>query len=63
MTSNQSEPVRTNTLPVCPACQSPAVTTAAKHPDANSYWRCETCGEMWNIGRRGDELNRGRRRW
>ena len=36
----------------CPACQSSSVTTTAKKPDANSYWRCETCGEVWNVARR-----------
>jgi ribosomal protein L37AE/L43A len=37
----------------CPFCQSPNVKTktAAGKVDANSYWRCEACGEMWNAGR------------
>jgi predicted Zn finger-like uncharacterized protein len=36
----------------CPACQSSAVTTTAKVPDVNSYWRCTRCGEVWNVARR-----------
>ena len=36
----------------CPACASASVTTTAKHPDVDSYWRCEGCGEVWNVGRR-----------
>jgi transposase-like protein len=37
----------------CPFCQSPNVKTktAAGKVDADSYWRCEACGEMWNAGR------------
>lgn len=38
--------------PACPECASSSVTTTDKHPDVNSYWRCEQCGEIWNIGRR-----------
>jgi transposase-like protein len=36
----------------CPSCGSAEVTTAGKHTDASSYWRCEKCGEVWNVGRR-----------
>ena len=43
--------------PACPACTSASVTTTAKHPDVDSYWRCERCGEVWNIGRRHDGPN------
>lgn len=42
----------------CPACRSALVTTKAKHPDAESYWRCEQCGEIWNSGRRQDRPRR-----
>ena len=48
--------------PVCPACQSAAVTTTAKRPDVDSYWRCQRCGEVWNIGRRREQQN-FRRPW
>lgn len=36
----------------CPACGSGAIATAAKSADVNAYWRCETCGEVWNVARR-----------
>jgi predicted Zn finger-like uncharacterized protein len=36
----------------CPACTSSAITTTAKSPDVNAYWRCEKCGEVWNVSRR-----------
>ena len=35
----------------CPFCQSFKVKTATEKVDASTYWRCETCGEMWNVGR------------
>ena len=34
------------------ACQSSLVTTTAKSPDVNTYWRCGKCGEVWNVSRR-----------
>src|SRR5438552_14897515 len=36
----------------CPACRSSSIVTTAKSPDADSYWRCTTCGEVWNDSRR-----------
>ena len=35
----------------CPAFQSSAIVTTEKNPDASSYWRCESCGEVWNDSR------------
>lgn len=35
----------------CPACRSPEVKTASKVVTAASYWRCEACGEVWNVAR------------
>ena len=35
----------------CPFCQSKAVGTLAKEITASTYWRCQSCGEMWNPGR------------
>jgi transposase-like protein len=37
---------------VCPACQSRSIRTTARHPDESAYWRCDTCGEVWNASRR-----------
>ena len=54
-TSNDASPS------TCPACQSLSIVTTAKKPGADSYWRCERCGEIWNAsrrqGRRGDALS------
>jgi formate dehydrogenase maturation protein FdhE len=36
----------------CPACGSGKISTAAKNADVNAYWRCDTCGEVWNVARR-----------
>jgi predicted Zn finger-like uncharacterized protein len=36
----------------CPTCRSSAIVTTAKIPDADSYWRCTSCGEVWNDSRR-----------
>ena len=38
----------------CPACRSVTITTTAKSPNVNTYWRCENCGEIWNASRRED---------
>ena len=35
----------------CPECRSPDVKTTSKMVTANSYWRCEACGEVWNVER------------
>jgi predicted Zn finger-like uncharacterized protein len=35
----------------CPICQSTAIVTSAKSPDADAYWRCTKCGEVWNAAR------------
>jgi transposase-like protein len=53
---SDSEPL-TISPQACPACGSTAVKTTAKHPDIDSYWRCEGCGEIWNIGRRHAKRN------
>ena len=36
----------------CPACRSTSIGTSAKNPDVSSYWRCGSCGEIWNASRR-----------
>ena len=62
-TANSPDSVAPPTPPaVCPACQSSAIVTAAKIPDAESYWRCTACGEMWNVSRSQTDRY-GRPRW
>ena len=44
---------------------SSAITTTVRNPDENTYWRCHTCGEIWNVSRRRPgrvEPRRSRRR-
>jgi predicted Zn finger-like uncharacterized protein len=40
----------------CPTCRSSSIVTTAKSPDADSYWRCMSCGEVWNDSRRQTPL-------
>jgi transposase-like protein len=35
----------------CPYCRSKELTTASKTVTSASYWRCLTCGEIWNVER------------
>lgn len=35
----------------CPACRSQDVTTTSKVVNADAYWRCCACGEVWNVAR------------
>jgi hypothetical protein len=37
---------------LCPACASESIATTGKTGDADSYWRCLRCGEVWNPARR-----------
>jgi transposase-like protein len=35
----------------CPFCRSALVATANEKVDATAYWRCKSCGQIWNVGR------------
>lgn len=35
----------------CPFCRSSKIMTAGAKVDASTYWRCQTCGQMWNEAR------------
>jgi transposase-like protein len=35
----------------CPQCGGRQLTTTSKRVDRNSYWRCLSCGEVWNSNR------------
>jgi ribosomal protein L37AE/L43A len=37
--------------PVCPFCQSLVVSTTSKSITETTYWRCGTCGQIWNPSR------------
>lgn len=32
----------------CPFCQSAQIASAGKTVSDASYWRCATCGQIWN---------------
>ena len=47
-----SAPPVPRTVLSCPTCRSSSIVTTSKIPDADSYWRCTSCGEVWNDSRR-----------
>ena len=48
---------------LCPACSSKSIVTTEKRPDADTYWRCTACGEIWNVSRSQNKSPYGRQRW
>lgn len=66
MKDSTSSPFRSSTTetppPMCPSCRSTAAVTTAAKPDADSYWRCTKCGEVWNVART-DRHGARTRRW
>lgn len=48
--SDAGEPIRAPTA--CPVCRSSDLTTTSKVVTAGTYWRCVSCGEVWNVERR-----------
>ena len=40
-----------------------SIKTTARRPNADSYWRCEQCGEVWNVGRRTSRAGGGHIIW
>ncbi|OFV93629.1 MAG: hypothetical protein A3G76_06190 [Acidobacteria bacterium RIFCSPLOWO2_12_FULL_65_11] len=49
----------------CPFCGSSKIAAASGKVDAATYWRCEACGELWNLDRLHASSNRynDRPRW
>jgi len=49
----------------CPFCRSPKIMTTSTKADSSSYWRCEACGQVWNVGRLrpASRQNHGGGRW
>jgi transposase-like protein len=52
MTSNEPEATPVTIPTRCPACGGGEFTTTSKATDRYTYWRCKTCGEVWNLERR-----------
>ena len=38
-------------VPSCPFCGSTHVVSVGRAIDADKYWRCQGCGDIWNAGR------------
>ena len=35
----------------CPSCRSRDLKTTSKVVTSATYWRCQACGEVWNVRR------------
>ncbi|MET0214760.1 MAG: MJ0042-type zinc finger domain-containing protein [Vicinamibacterales bacterium] len=49
--------------PPCPSCRSTATVTTSPSPNAESYWRCTKCGDVWNVARAQADRFRARHTW
>ena len=36
---------------VCPFCRSARISIPNEKVSASTYWRCDACGQMWNVKR------------
>jgi DNA-directed RNA polymerase subunit RPC12/RpoP len=52
-TSRDPEPEPAQPPARCPSCSGRELKTTSKAIDKTTYWRCLTCGEVWNLDRRG----------
>jgi transposase-like protein len=55
MHEESAPPIKPTT---CPFCRSSQIAAANEKTDASTYWRCKSCGEMWNLGRLKGSANR-----
>ncbi len=46
----------------CPSCDGRQMVTTSKTIDRETYWRCVTCGEVWNLDRCRPSYRSGSRR-
>lgn len=35
----------------CPFCRSVKISIPNEKVSASTYWRCDACGQMWNVNR------------
>ena len=52
MTYRDPEPEPVEPPVRCPACGARELHTTSKVIDRSTYWRCLSCGEIWNLVRR-----------
>jgi transposase-like protein len=57
---DQNHPIAVS---ACPFCASDRVSTTSKTPTVSTYWRCHSCGEIWNPGREAVAPAFARPRW
>ena len=47
-----TQPTEAGVAPkTCPFCNSVEVKTTSKEVSAATYWRCASCGQIWNASR------------
>ena len=51
MSAIQAPPPGVAKPAACPFCRSQQISTASKVVSEMSYWRCGTCGQIWNHAR------------
>jgi transposase-like protein len=51
MSSILPEPPLSPVPDACPFCRSPKIGTSDEKAGSSAYWRCEACGEVWNVAR------------
>lgn len=57
-TTERASASATDVPSACPACGSSDVKTSSKVVTDSCYWRCDGCGEVWNVGRRREADSR-----
>jgi uncharacterized Zn finger protein len=62
MTYRDPEPEPAQPPARCPGCGGRELTTTSKAIDRSTYWRCLSCGEVWNLVRRESGRRLGYRR-
>jgi hypothetical protein len=61
--SSAPEPARPVSPTACPFCRSTTISTPTDKTTASTYWRCDACGEMWNVSRQMASDRPSGRRW
>jgi transposase-like protein len=51
ITTSREVATQVPAAPACPFCRSAVVSTNGKTASDSSYWRCDTCGQIWNPSR------------
>jgi transposase-like protein len=59
MKSISHEPEAAPSPTICPFCRSPKIMTVSDKVDSATYWRCEGCGDVWNVARLRPTNRRG----